>query len=75
MVERPDRLYGSQLDSNYQGQEIALSKHFKQDRQEPRGEYEETEEPSRFSQPTLFSPEEATRASVWPTSEARGYSG
>jgi dCTP deaminase len=59
MIERPDRLYGSQLDSNYQGQEIALSKHFKRERQEPR---DEREERSRFSQPTLFSPEEATGA-------------
>ena len=57
MIERPDRLYGSQLDSNYQGQEIALSKHFKQDKQEAR---EEHEEHSRFSQATLFSAEEAT---------------
>jgi len=31
MIERPDRLYGPRLDSNYQGQEIALSKHFKRE--------------------------------------------
>ena len=29
MIEPPDRLYGYALDSNYQGQEVALSKHFK----------------------------------------------
>ena len=62
MIERPDRLYGSQLYSNYQGQEIALSKHFKRERQEPRDERDERDERSRFSQPTLFSPEEATGA-------------
>ena len=43
MVEPPDRLYGYALDSNYQGQEVALSKHFKRER--PRGP----------SQPSLFS--------------------
>jgi dCTP deaminase len=31
MAERPDRLYGETLGSNYQGQEIALSKHFKRE--------------------------------------------
>ena len=31
MLEPPDRLYGHELDSNYQGQEIALSKHFKRE--------------------------------------------
>ena len=39
----PDRLYGYALDSNYQGQEVALSKHFKRER--ARGP----------SQPSLFS--------------------
>jgi dCTP deaminase len=33
MIEPPDRLYGYELDSNYQGQEIALSKHFRRDHQ------------------------------------------
>jgi dCTP deaminase len=42
MIEPPDRLYGFALDSNYQGQEVALSKHFKRER--PRGP----------SQPSLF---------------------
>ncbi len=42
MIEPPDRLYGYALDSNYQGQEVALSKHFKRER--PRGP----------SQPSLF---------------------
>ena len=28
MIERPDRLYGSDVGSNYQGQETMLSKHF-----------------------------------------------
>lgn len=32
MLEAPDRLYGVDLDSNYQGQQIALSKHFKRSR-------------------------------------------
>ncbi|SRR5260370_20461049 len=68
MIERPDRLYGSQIDSNYQGQEVALSKHFKRDRQKPR------EERITCNQPTLFSPEEATGAPAQPTSEAREYS-
>ena len=43
MIEPPDRLYGYALDSNYQGQEVALSKHFKRER---------TRGPS---QPSLFS--------------------
>ena len=43
MIEPPDRLYGYALDSNYQGQEVALSKHFKRER--ARGP----------SQPSLFS--------------------
>jgi dCTP deaminase len=29
MIEPPDRLYGASIESNYQGQEIALGKHFK----------------------------------------------
>jgi dCTP deaminase len=33
MLEVPDRLYGHALESNYQGQEIALSKHFQRDYQ------------------------------------------
>jgi dCTP deaminase len=32
MIEPPDRLYGFALDSNYQGQEVALSKHFRRER-------------------------------------------
>jgi deoxycytidine triphosphate deaminase len=28
MLERPDRLYGTDAGSNYQGQETTLSKHF-----------------------------------------------
>jgi dCTP deaminase len=32
MLEPPERLYGQTLASNYQGQEIALSKHFKRER-------------------------------------------
>lgn len=32
MLDAPDRLYGALLESNYQGQEIALSKHFKHQR-------------------------------------------
>jgi dCTP deaminase len=43
MIEPPDRLYGYALDSNYQGQEVALSKHFKRER------------PRVPSQPSLFS--------------------
>ena len=54
MVEPPDRLYGETLNSNYQGQEIALSKHFKREKQELRI-------PSRPApiQESLFSVEEA----------------
>jgi dCTP deaminase len=39
MIEAPDRLYGPTLDSNYQGQEIALSKHFR------RGQYNVPQSP------------------------------
>lgn len=46
MIEPPDRLYGGILRSNYQGQEIALSKHFRRDRPEE-------------AQPTLFSLDES----------------
>lgn len=31
MIEAPDKLYGYGLNSNYQGQEVALSKHFKRE--------------------------------------------
>jgi dCTP deaminase len=31
MLEIPDKRYGRSLDSNYQGQEVALSKHFRRD--------------------------------------------
>jgi dCTP deaminase len=56
MIERPERLYGGQLNSNYQGQEVALSKHFKKERQEPAAQHENR---SNFEQPSLFSLEEA----------------
>jgi dCTP deaminase len=52
MMERPDRLYGGELNSNYQNQEVALSKHFKKDRpeQSPQpGSHLELEQPSLFS--------------------------
>lgn len=56
LIDIPDRLYGSDLPSNYQGQEIALSKHFKrQDRQEQRDRREERNAPD---QPGLFSLDE-----------------
>jgi dCTP deaminase len=42
MIEPPDRLYGYTLSSNYQGQEMALSKHFKR------------EHLNTLPQPTLF---------------------
>jgi dCTP deaminase len=32
MIERPSQLYGADLGSNYQGQVVALGKHFKRDR-------------------------------------------
>jgi dCTP deaminase len=35
LVSRPTRLYGSDLGSNYQAQEVTLSKHFRRDRREP----------------------------------------
>lgn len=41
MTEVPDRLYGADLQSHYQGQEIALSKHFRRKSSQP--------EPSRFA--------------------------
>jgi dCTP deaminase len=51
MADRPDRLYGETLGSNYQGQEIALSKHFKRERQEQpahRESHAEAEQPGLF---------------------------
>jgi dCTP deaminase len=51
MAERPDRLYGETLGSNYQGQEIALSKHFKREKQHqplPREPRTESEQPGLF---------------------------
>ena len=54
MIERPDRLYGNDLQSNYQGQQIALGKHFKREKQEPRDRRAERRGPT---QPTLFSEE------------------
>lgn len=35
MSDIPDRLYGAQLQSNYQGQQIALGKHFKRKNAQP----------------------------------------
>jgi dCTP deaminase len=67
MIERPDRLYGNELDSNYQGQEVALSKHFKRERQEQR---EEREVRTEFDQPSLFPPEEPTGGQSSAISEA-----
>lgn len=34
MIEPPERLYGAGLRSNYQGQEIALSKHFRREKRD-----------------------------------------
>jgi dCTP deaminase len=54
MVEPPDRLYGETLNSNYQGQEIALSKHFKREKQELR-----IQSHPETVQESLFAAEEA----------------
>jgi len=59
MIEPPERLYGNDLRSNYQGQQIALSKHFKRERQ---GQREEREGRKRFTQSSLFPLEEAADA-------------
>jgi dCTP deaminase len=51
MSDPPDRLYGATLDSNYQGQEIALSKHFRRERPEQAVQHEfhaESEQPGLF---------------------------
>jgi dCTP deaminase len=51
MAEHPDRLYGDTLGSNYQGQEIALSKHFKREGQDQlahRRVHAEAEQPGLF---------------------------
>jgi dCTP deaminase len=51
MTDRPERLYGETLGSNYQGQDIALSKHFKREKQgQPtqRGGHVESEQPGLF---------------------------
>ena len=56
MIERPDRLYGEALGSNYQGQEIALSKHFKRGKQEQLSQHEDS---AGSEQPGLFPIEEA----------------
>ncbi len=56
MSERPDRLYGAMLDSNYQGQEVALSKHFRREKQEQAVQHEIHTGPE---QPGLFPIEEA----------------
>jgi dCTP deaminase len=54
MIEAPDRLYGDMLDSNYQGQEIALSKHFKREKREAIDPTGHGAEPGRFEQDSLF---------------------
>jgi dCTP deaminase len=51
MAERPDRLYGETLGSSYQGQEIALGKHFKREKQGQPGPHEGGAGPE---QPGLF---------------------
>jgi hypothetical protein len=56
MVEPPDLLYGYQRRSNYQGQEIALSKHFKRGAPERPARHANHAE---LEQPSLFSIEEA----------------
>jgi dCTP deaminase len=38
LIEPADRLYGGSLESNYQGQEIALSKHFKREKHRRHGQ-------------------------------------
>jgi dCTP deaminase len=51
MADRPDRLYGETLGSNYQGQEIALGKHFKRESHDqplPRAGRTESEQPGLF---------------------------
>jgi dCTP deaminase len=60
MIEAPERLYGDGLRSNYQGQEIALSKHFRRDRREQRPQpVQSATQPSvdliDVMQPSLFS--------------------
>jgi dCTP deaminase len=47
MIEKPDRLYGHALESNYQGQEVALSKHFR------REHYGSAAQPSLFPAPDV----------------------
>jgi dCTP deaminase len=54
MTEPPDRLYGDMLRSNYQGQEIALSKHFRREMREQAEQPEQPEERSRLEQDGLF---------------------
>ena len=56
MAERPDRLYGETLGSNYQGQEIALSKHFKREKHDHAGHRNGR---AASEQPGLFPVEEA----------------
>ncbi|HEY2552038.1 MAG TPA: 2'-deoxycytidine 5'-triphosphate deaminase [Streptosporangiaceae bacterium] len=51
MAQCPDRLYGAALDSNYQGQEVALSKHFKRDRPGHGGRHDGQ---GGYAQPGLF---------------------
>jgi dCTP deaminase len=56
MIEVPERLYGNDLRSNYQGQQVALGKHFRRGKQEQR---EDREERKEFAQASLFPLEEA----------------
>jgi dCTP deaminase len=51
MADRPDRLYGETLGSNYQGQDVALGKHFKREKQ---GQPAHRETPAEPQQPGLF---------------------
>jgi dCTP deaminase len=55
MIEPPDRLYGDMLRSNYQGQEIALSKHFLHGSPQPTQRSERLDD-----QPGLFSIDDVT---------------
>jgi dCTP deaminase len=60
MIEPPDRLYGAVLSSNYQGQEIALSKHFRREKREAplAPEVSGSSDLDEAEQPSLFSVEE-----------------
>jgi len=60
MIEPPDRLYGAVLRSNYQGQEIALSKHFRREKRDGPLPQDLAEDsfPADPDQASLFSIEE-----------------